>query len=251
MDTMPQDPLREYYQRREIWARKPQLRHVYARWLARMRPWMPAGPLLEVGSGSGLTRELIPEVIMTDIVALPWIDQVVDCMALPFADASMGGIVAFDMLHHIAQPHAFLHEAARVLRPGGRVLLIEPYITPLSWGVYKLCHHEDVCLKDYHAAFNGDGRPKDPWQGNLALPNLVFGRDLKDWPRLQPQLALLRRELFSLVDFQLAGGFKPRAFLAFSLFRRLVRLDDWLAPLMPLIGFRIFVVLEKRAATPA
>jgi hypothetical protein len=114
--------------------------------------------------------------------------------------------------------------------------------------VYKLFHHEDVYLKDYHCALDSSGRAKDPWQGNLALPNLVFKRDLKDWPRLQPDLAVVHRELFSLVDFQLAGGFKPRAFVNFAAFKALVKLDDWLAPLMPLIAFRIFVVLEKRAA---
>jgi len=67
---------------------------------------------------------------------------VVDCLQMPFVDGSLGGVIAIDLLHHVAQPHAFLNEAARVLRPGGRVLLIEPYITLCSYLGYKLLQHE-------------------------------------------------------------------------------------------------------------
>ncbi|MCX7045457.1 MAG: class I SAM-dependent methyltransferase [Candidatus Sumerlaeota bacterium] len=240
------DPaLQELEDRRRIWREKPQIRLVYERWIARMRPYLPAGPLLEVGSGSGLTKDLLPQAWICDIVPAPWLDLVTDGMKLPFANGALGGILAFDFLHHVADPHEFFDEAARTLRPGGRVLLIEPYITPVSFFGYKLLHHEDVYFGGYHKDIGPDGAKSDPWQGNLALPNLVFGRETAQWSRRQPSLRIIKKEKMSFLDFQLAAGFKPRAYVPHGFFRRAVRLDDFLGFLMPLIGFRIFVTLEK------
>ncbi len=116
--------------------------------MKKLSAFLGDGPLLEVGSGSGLLKEFLPDVILSDIVDLPWIDQVVDCLQMPFDDNSMGGIISLDLLHHVAEPHAFLREAARVLKPAGRIFLIEPYITLGSYLGYKLLHHEDINFHD-------------------------------------------------------------------------------------------------------
>ena len=123
----------EHIKRRKIWSEKPHIRLVYSRWVEMMKPYLPEEPILEVGSGSGLLKDLMPEVVLSDTVELPWIDRIVNCLDMPFNDEEMGGIIAFDLLHHLSEPHTFLSEAARVLRPGGRILLIEPYITPFSY----------------------------------------------------------------------------------------------------------------------
>jgi SAM-dependent methyltransferase len=46
--------------------------------------------------------------------------------ALPFRDASFVGIVATDVIEHVADQPATLAEAHRVLRPSGRILLTTP-----------------------------------------------------------------------------------------------------------------------------
>jgi len=61
----------EYYRRRKIWAAKPQIRLVYGRWIQKLRPFCPEGPLLEVGSGSGLLRDFMPEVILSMSLTYP------------------------------------------------------------------------------------------------------------------------------------------------------------------------------------
>jgi len=81
------------------------------------------------------------------------------------------------------------------------------------------------------------------------LTNLVFKRDLKQWDALQPVLNIIHREIFSLFDFQAAAGFKPYAFVPHWLFKHLVKIDDWISFLMPLAGYHIFVVLEKKSKT--
>ncbi|MEI7903493.1 MAG: class I SAM-dependent methyltransferase [bacterium] len=234
--------------RREIWARKPQIRLVYERWARRIRPFVPDGVMLEVGSGSGLTRDLFPRAILSDILHALWLDAAADCLRLPFRTGSLGCVLVFDTLHHTADPHVFLREAARVLRPGGRIILVEPFITPVSFAGYKLLHHEDVCFASYQKPVPG-GDKTDAWQGNLAMANIVFRRQAREWPQRQPSLRIVHQSLMSFFDFQLAAGFKPHAYLPMCLFRRAVRLDDWLGFAMPFAAFRIFIVLEKKSAT--
>lgn len=49
-----------------------------------------------------------------------------DATALPFADGSFDAVLIRDLLHHVKDGRAVLAEARRVLRPGGRLTLVEP-----------------------------------------------------------------------------------------------------------------------------
>jgi SAM-dependent methyltransferase len=58
-----------------------------------------------------------------------------DVRALPFADAACDGIAAVSLLGLLADPAFFLRESARVLRPGGRLLLTATNLA--SWSVWS------------------------------------------------------------------------------------------------------------------
>jgi SAM-dependent methyltransferase len=49
-----------------------------------------------------------------------------DATALPFANSSFDAVLIRDLLHHLPRPSLALAETRRVLRPGGRLTLIEP-----------------------------------------------------------------------------------------------------------------------------
>jgi len=40
----------------------------------------------------------------------------------------------------------FLLEAQRILLPGGRLILVEPWVTPFSYFIYRYIHQEDCDL---------------------------------------------------------------------------------------------------------
>ena len=55
---------------------------------------------------------------------------------LPFADGSLGGVLAILVIQHLPDPARFVTEIRRCLRPGGHLLLTAPdrQVAPLTTG---------------------------------------------------------------------------------------------------------------------
>ena len=232
---------------RQVWQSNEPLRVLYGRWYARMREALPErGPWIEIGSGPGFAREFIPELELSDIVKAPWHDRCVSADDLPFADGSVGALVLFDVLHHLAAPGKFFQEAARVLRPGGRIVLCEPYISPVSSVVYRLFHPEPVDMRVQplaeHGAFN-----KDPFASNQAISTLLCRKDgRRDLERLFPMLKMVSFERLAGLCYPATGGFSRPPLLPIGLWRALLALEDRLpAAAYRLIGFRLLAVIER------
>jgi len=54
-----------------------------------------------------------------------------DIHRLPFADASVDGVICTNVLEHVADAHACLDEIARVVKPGGHVYVSVPFLFPM------------------------------------------------------------------------------------------------------------------------
>ncbi len=235
----------QLHEHQVIWQRKPVLRQIYEdcyrRIAARCRP----GPTLEIGGGVGNLKSFIPEVVTTDIQSAEWLDLVADAHRLPFANDAFANIVMFDVLHHLERPRLFLQEAIRVIRCGGRLVVCEPAITPVSYLFYKFLHPEPVLLAADPLAEGGLSSDRDPYDANQAIPTRLFGRDRARLERLFPDLRIGERVLFSLFAYPLSGGFRSWSALPAGWVGPLLRLEDRLLPLLGrVMAFRLLGVID-------
>ena len=76
--------------------------------------------------------------IASDLHPLAWNILAADAGQLPVRSAAVQAVVGLDVLHHLPDPGAFFAEAARVLRPGGRFVVVEPWMTPYLRAVHAL-----------------------------------------------------------------------------------------------------------------
>jgi SAM-dependent methyltransferase len=266
-----QRTLARFDQHRRAWNCNPALRICYREWYGIVRSHLPSpdlGPWVEIGSGPGLAREFIPEMLLTDIVQAPWHDRQALAESLPFPAASVGALVLFDVLHHVGVPPIFFAEADRVLRPGGRIVLIEPYISPLSQVIYGHFHEEPSILsvdplalapvtpeqskesKGSQKAGDSQGTPdaKDPFTSNQAIPTLLFARHhARRFAQAFPNLVVTRLRRLAGLAYPATGGFNRPPLLPFPLWRALYFAEGLLPEFaFRLFGFRMLVVIEKR-----
>ena len=231
-------------ERRVIWTSKPIVRKLYQKWYGHVKEALRPGKTLELGGGSGNLKDFLPGAILSDLVFAPWLDAVMDAHALPFGDGSLDNMVLLDVLHHLAAPAVFFQEAGRVLRREGRIVMLEPYVSWLSFPVYRFLHAEG--MKWHVNPFEqGSLGGKRPFQGNQALPKLIFGkfrqRFLKDFPRLK----IVREEKMDALIYPLSGGFHSPSFCPLFMWSTFEKIEKMLQPLTNYTAFRILVILEK------
>ncbi len=234
-------------QHRRRWRAKPGLRALYGDYHRRLAAHCVPGRTLELGGGAGHSKGFLPDAITTDVLYAPWLDAVCDAHRLPFAATSMANLVMLDVLHHLARPATFIAEAARVLRPGGRLIMLEPAITPLSWLIYAGLHHEPVVLRADPLAGAADESRHQPFDANQAIPTLMLGRHRRRFEAAFPEFAILTVRRLSFFAYPLSGGFRAWSLLPEAAVGPILWLEDRLAPLLgPLMAFRLMAVLERQ-----
>ncbi len=112
----------------------------------------PGSEVLDCGCGYGFTLRVLAELTEAnltgidadperveqtrrDLARLPQVTTLPgDAQALPFADASFDGVVCSEVLEHVPDDAAVVRELARVVRPGGKVVITVPSEAfPVTW----------------------------------------------------------------------------------------------------------------------
>jgi SAM-dependent methyltransferase len=197
--------------RRKIIRNKPFLQRLYEEWYHIIGSHLPAaaGPVIELGSGAGFMKDRIPGIITTEVLAM----QGVDCRLapdglLPFRDDSLRAIVMTNVLHHVRDARLFFREAARTIKAGGAVLMIEPWVTTWSRFVYQRLHEEPFHPDARQWEFPHGG----PLSGaNGAMPWILFERDRRQFEREFPEWSLSRVEPLMPFTYLLSGGVSLRS----------------------------------------
>jgi len=232
-------------ERKQIWKSKKILKKLYHNWYRRIGSALKPGSILEIGGGSGNFKEYFPEAISSDILFTEWLDAILDAHHLPFKDESFDNIVLFDVLHHLREPASFFSDAERVLKQGGRIIMMEPNISLGSYMVYRFLHSEGMLWRIDPLKPVGLCKEKKPFHGNQAIPTLIFERDKNLFAKNFPGLKIIRKERMDFVIYPLSGGFHNPSFCPLFLYNILEYMEKLLNPLNRFLAFRLFVVLEK------
>jgi SAM-dependent methyltransferase len=118
-----------------LWIAKRSLRRALRSVAPRAR-----GRLLDVGCGVKPYRALFPAVTEHLGIERPGtlsksrvVDVWGDALALPFRAASFDTVLCSEVLEHVPEPGRLFEEAARMLKPGGMLILS----TPQVWGLHE------------------------------------------------------------------------------------------------------------------
>jgi SAM-dependent methyltransferase len=164
--------------------------------------------VLELGSGAGFLDMLIPGLITSEVLRCSGVRVVLDARALPFGERSLRAIVMTDVLHHIPDVRSFFAEAARCVKPGGAMVMVEPWHTRWSRLIYQNLHHEPF-LPDQPAWDMPSGGPLSAANG--ALPWILFSRDRARFESEYPEWHIKSTRIWMPLRYLVSGGVSMRS----------------------------------------
>ena len=199
------------------------------------------GMYVELGSGGGFVKECIPYIKTSDVLCIPNIDLSLTAENIPFKDDSVDAFLMIDVFHHVKDPASVLSELNRCLKPGGKVIMIEPANTLWGWFIYKNFHHETF---DPSAdwAVSGEGPLSS---ANGAIPWIVFNRDRK---RFETEFKSLRiKKICHHTPFRylISGGVSMRQLMPSWMYPVINGIEFILSPINGLIGMFSTIELQK------
>jgi SAM-dependent methyltransferase len=138
----------------------------------------PSDEILEIGAGAGTSSIFLKtrKITMTDLLVTGnrLVFSGVDAHNLPFPDHHFNSSFAIDALHHLANPFLCISEMLRVIKPGGKVIFIEPYVSIFSYPIYKLFHPELTTIRLHKAYFLRNQKVAS--EGNQVVCQAIFKR---------------------------------------------------------------------------
>jgi len=226
--------------RKQIISSKPFLKAIYDEWYQTLAAALPSvhGQILELGSGAGYCARFIPDLLTSEIFPCHGIQIALDARRLPFSDKSLRAIVMTNVLHHIPDVNCFFAEASRCLCEGGKILMIEPWLTPWSRFVYRNFHNEPLRTDAPDWSF----APSGPLSGaNIAIPWIVFARDRQAFLSRFPSLHVERIQPFLPFRYLVSGGVAMRSLMPAFTHRVWAALERMLESQMPRLGLFAFI----------
>lgn len=232
----------------DYWNRKPLLRVLYGdfyRLIAQKLSNLPDAKIVELGSGLGNIRDVIPNCLRTDLFPNPWIDQVENAYQLSFANESVSDLILTDVFHHLKYPGTALREFSRVLRKGGRVVMLEPCISALGLLVYGVLHDEPIAITggiQWHAPESWSPEKIDYYAAQGNATRIFVGRKflhkLNNWQKVET-----RR--LSAIAYAASGGFSKPQLYPTSMLPLIKKFEKVLDLFPVLFATRLLVILQK------
>lgn len=156
---------------------------------------------------------------------------------------SLDAILVRDALWQTRDPASFFEKAQAALKPGGRLVMLEPGVTPVSWLFYSL--GRDARMNFETDPLAEDQRPVK----NLARPSILFNKLEHRIAFMErfPALHLKEQRWLSMLAGPLSdirGGYSV---IPEGAVKGLLDVEECLTPFLARwLSFRLFVMMEKR-----
>lgn len=164
---------------------------------------------VELAAGIGAARDFVRcrSLLLTDVERGDWLDLAgVDATATPFEDDRFDFVLVSNAIHHLAHPIRLFDEVARILRPGGLLLIRDVKCSLVQRLAARLTRVEgydfDVDVYDRDAVLSD---PANAWSANNAVPDLLFD-DLKVFAQRVSSFEVLHHRYDECLLFLNSGG---------------------------------------------
>lgn len=229
--------------------RKPKLQSIFDENFDQMaalaaRYFNAKGLKIELGSGAVSMKQRYEDIKTSDIVSSQNNDLTLDALNMHLHDQSVAMFFAQNVFHHFNDPEKFFDELMRVLKPGGGVILLEPYYGPLASIIYKNFIPGETFDKT-QKSWNSDN--EGPMIGaNQALSYIVFNRDRKKFQALYPDIEISFMCIQNnYLRYILSGGLNFRKLIPDAFHRVLKCFEFLLRPLNSFLGIHYIIVLKR------
>jgi SAM-dependent methyltransferase len=185
---------------------KPGLAVLYREWYRHQRKHLAHvdGIILELGSGAGFIKQEIIDAKTSDVIPSMGTDYCINALDIgEQLNNSLSNILMVNAFHHINDSEKFLSAVNAALRPGGRLIMIEPWLNAWSTFCYRLVGHEPLNPDQQGWSFPSNDPLLD---SNQAQPWIVFSRDKKRLKQEFTSLNVLLIQPMMPFSYLLTGG---------------------------------------------
>jgi SAM-dependent methyltransferase len=250
------DPAERVLEHRRILASRPMIRGVFEDFYRRVRALderyfgATEGLRVELGSGSSMLKDYYPDTVTSDIMPAPHLERVLDAMQLDLPDENVRALYGINCFHHFPDPSRFFAEIARVVRPGGGVILIDPYFGALAGLIYANLFREETFDRS-GPGWRADEQ-RDRERANQALSYVVLFRDRARFLAENPELEIPHTEVMTnYVRYLLSGGLNFRQLAPTAATGALRVLEKVVSPAAGAFGLHHLIVIRRKGAQPA
>jgi len=164
---------------------------------------------------------------------------------MPFKDSCIDAFFMINVFHHIKNPNKFLNEISRCLKPGGKIVMIEPAKTFFSSFIYQHFHHEDFNPEaGWHVT--GEGPLSN---ANGALPWIVFCRDRSRFYREAQSLSIKTMRYHTPIRYLVSGGVSMRPLIPICFYPLIKAIEFLLSPFNRWIAMFFTIEIVKKEGT--
>lgn len=109
------------------------------------------GLVLNLGSGN---EPKYPGVLNIDMMDYENVDIVCDIHQLPFKDGSVDAVINIAVLEHVLDPSLAIQEIYRVLKPGGKIFTVVPFMQPFHASPHDYQRYTLPGVRNLHRSFH-------------------------------------------------------------------------------------------------